>query len=255
MAGAQKAVFLDIDGTLITRSEGPFDEDLREIEKARNRGHRIFLNTGRSFANIASVFRGAPWVDGIVAGAGTHVLLADKNGGFKTIYHTWIPQELLPLICELYLRIGKWCFFEGETELYEIIREQGNQMIRKEDDFVTRFPGTLITKITMEGNAGSEERALLEPHFALYSQGRYSEGIIKGESKSKGMGIILKAVGLSREDAIAIGDSVNDMDMIRFAQIGVAMGNACAELKAIAAALTDDVEHGGVAKALRQWAK
>jgi hydroxymethylpyrimidine pyrophosphatase-like HAD family hydrolase len=246
-----QAIFLDIDETLISGESGPFEDDIREIEAARKRGHRVFLNTGRSFANIPRLIRNAPWVDGIVAGGGAHVLLANGGGAFRTIHHKWIPEALLLEICGLYFRIGKWCFFEGETELYEIKRDMGNLMIRNSDDFLVKYPGAVITKITMEGYADEDERALLADHFHLFLQTRYSEGIIKGESKSKGMGIILEETGIPRTRTIAIGDSLNDMDMIRFANTGVAMANACRELKEAADLVTLACGKGGVARVLR----
>jgi hydroxymethylpyrimidine pyrophosphatase-like HAD family hydrolase len=67
------------------------------------------------------------------------------------------------------------------------------------------------------------------------------------------MELILNESGIKREDSIAIGDSANDLDMIRFAGLGIAMGNACAELKAEAAAVTGDCGKGGVAEALRKF--
>jgi HAD superfamily hydrolase (TIGR01484 family) len=251
MEQASQAIFLDIDETLISGESGPFEDDIREIEGARKRGHRVFLNTGRSFANIPRQVRGAPWVDGIVAGGGGHVLLAGGDGDFRTIYHKWIPEALLLEICGLYLRIGKWCFFEGETELYEIGRDRGNRMIRNSDDFAVKYQRAVITKITMEGYVTEAERDLLADHFHLFPQTRYSEGIIKGESKSKGMGIILEETGIPKTRTIAIGDSLNDVDMIRFANTGIAMGNACGELKKAADSVTLACGKGGVARILR----
>ena len=254
MAQSQKAIFLDIDGTLITADDGPFEEDIREIEAAKNRGHMIFFSTGRSYAFVPRILKEAFWVDGFVCGAGAHVLAADKNRQFITLHHKWIAPELLPVICELYLRIGKWCTFEGETEVYEIIRNRGFLRIQNNDDFINRYPGAIITKITTEGYMSEEERAVLQDYFYLYPQDEYSEGILKGESKSKGMQIILDSIGISRENTIAIGDSENDLDIIRFANIGVAMGNACSKLKEAASAVTLECGRGGVARALQEWA-
>jgi hydroxymethylpyrimidine pyrophosphatase-like HAD family hydrolase len=124
-------------------------------------------------------------------------------------------------------------------------------MIRNSDDFAIKYPQAVITKITMEGYAGEDERALLADHFHLFPQTRYSEGIIKGESKSKGMRIILEETGIPKTHTIAVGDSLNDVDMIRFANTGVAMGNACEELKEAAGLVTLACGKGGVARVLR----
>ena len=63
----------------------------------------------------------------------------------------------------------------------------------------------------------------------------------------------LEALGIPRENSIAIGDSRNDIDIIAAAGLGIAMGNACEELKALAGAITGDCGKGGVGQALRMF--
>ena len=58
---------------------------------------------------------------------------------------------------------------------------------------------------------------------------------------------------LTREQAIAFGDGGNDVTMLQYAGIGVAMGNACAEAKAAADYITEDVTHDGLAHALEHF--
>jgi Cof subfamily protein (haloacid dehalogenase superfamily) len=255
MAGTTKAVFLDIDGTLLTSQAGPFAEDIEGMEAARRGGHRVFLSTGRSLAVIPPELREAPYIDGIIAGAGAHVILQGR-----TIYHTWIPEEILCAVCALYLSNGKDCAFEGETELYEIgwkakhnVKNFQFRTIRESDDFIRKYPGAVVSKLSVGGPTTAEEAAFLGEYFHVYSQGAHSDCIIKGEGKAKGMQIILDAIGMNREDTIAIGDSSNDMDMIRFAGLGIAMGNACDELKAAAGAVTGNCGEGGVAQALDRY--
>ncbi|MDR1324904.1 MAG: HAD hydrolase family protein [Treponema sp.] len=253
-----KAIFLDIDGTLLLHGKDPFTEDIEQLEEAHKQGHRVFLNTGRSLVNIPPCLLTAPYIDGIVAGGGAHVII---NG--KTIYHKWIPEDLLALICGYYLRSGRWCIFEGETNIYGINYETGLAgldfaieilPVKNPTDFSTLYKGTRVTKLTMQGCVTDEERAALQDYFQLNPFPVYMEGIIKGETKASGMELALNALGIARENSIAIGDSVNDIAMLRFAGIGIAMGNACDELKQIANALTLDCGHGGVAHAVKQWA-
>ena len=58
---------------------------------------------------------------------------------------------------------------------------------------------------------------------------------------------------IDQEEIIAFGDGENDMEMLQFAGIGVAMGNATDELKAQADYVTDTNENDGVAKAIRHF--
>jgi Cof subfamily protein (haloacid dehalogenase superfamily) len=252
-----KAIFLDIDGTLVSKGEGPFAQDIEALEQARAEGHRVFLNTGRSLANIPSALLDAPFIDGIVAGAGAHVVLERK-----TVYHRWIAEPVLARASDWYLRSGKWCIFEGETHIYGIRPEAyiGGLSFHKEilpiaaaEDFSTRYKGALVTKLTMQGRADQAERAALEEDFRVTPFPDYSEAVIKGETKAGGMAVVLKALGIARENSVAIGDSLNDMEMLEFAGLGIAMGNACAPLKRIADAVTLNCGAGGVANALRRW--
>jgi HAD superfamily hydrolase (TIGR01484 family) len=248
MTGTIKALFLDIDGTLISGGAGPFEDDIEQIEKARRRGHKVFLNTGRSLAFIPRMIREASFFDGIVAGGGAHVILEGE-----TVYHKWIPPDLLSEVAGLYLANGKWCLLEGETENLIINGENGSYPpVRRRADLSGPYAGIVITKLTMDKRFTPEEQAFLEKHFHLYDLGMHAEGIIKGESKALGMEIVLKALGISREDSIAVGDSENDLTMIRSAGTGIAMGNACAALKAAAAEITAPCGRGGIARVIER---
>jgi len=248
-----KAIFLDIDGTLILYGEGPFDEDIEQIKIAKENGHLFFLNTGRAFSNIPAVLKKAAYIDGMIMGSGTHVRLKGK-----TIYYKWITEEILISICRYYLNNRKWCVFEGETDLYGINKFDpalfaGEVIpIGDENDFSSKYHGVKITKLTIEGKPTPEERNLLEDYFQLNSFSSYYEGILKGEDKSNGIKMILKETGILSENSMAIGDSINDISALKTVNLGIAMGNACDELKEIAQYITDDCRHGGVGKAIRK---
>ncbi|AEF86626.1 Cof family protein [Treponema primitia ZAS-2] len=254
MTGAKKAIFLDIDGTLVINRTGPFPEDTDMITAAHQEGHKIFLSTGRSLAHIPQELQEAPWLDGIIAGAGAQVLIGDK-----TVYHKWAPREILLPICAYYLKNDKFCVFEGENGVFGLnlpdrfSNTENILPITGADDFVTRYPDAIISKLTLGGQPSDPERLLLSEFFQINAFPNYFEGIILGESKSKGMGIILQTLGMARENTIAIGDSANDIDIICAAALGIAMGNASEELKALAGAITGNCGEGGVGQAIKRF--
>ena len=178
---------------------------------------------------------------------------------YETIYNKWIPEDVLEKIISWYVRKSGYCVLEGERECYIINHStrigtaKAPIYVNSPDDFKRKSSGDLITKLTLEGFASEDERRLLEPFFKINLFTNYSEVIIKGETKGKAMELVLNTLGIEREDSIAIGDSANDLDMIRFAGLGIAMGNASAELKAAASASTGDCGKGGVAEALRKF--
>ena len=77
--------------------------------------------------------------------------------------------------------------------------------------------------------------------------------IPKGGGKSAGIQKFLDEHGMDRSEIMAFGDGENDMDMLRFAGIGVAMGNASDMVKAAADYVTDTVDENGIENALRHF--
>ena len=71
--------------------------------------------------------------------------------------------------------------------------------------------------------------------------------------KPRGIRCFMERHGFTREQTMAFGDGGNDIAMLRFAGIGVAMGNANDEVKASADYVTDDVDHDGIMNALRHF--
>jgi hydroxymethylpyrimidine pyrophosphatase-like HAD family hydrolase len=78
-----------------------------------------------------------------------------------------------------------------------------------------------------------------------------------GGSKSNAIRFLIERMGFDRSEVIAMGDNYNDKEMIRFAGMGVAMGNAPDEIKQVADYVTDTNNEDGVRKALEKlfWGK
>ena len=72
------------------------------------------------------------------------------------------------------------------------------------------------------------------------------EIIIKGTNKGNAVQFVTKKLGLSLEDTIGFGDSMNDYEMINFVECGIAMGNACKELKEVASRVCRSVDEDGI---------
>ena len=261
MKNSPKAIFFDIDGTLITGGRGPFADDLETMNETSAKGNFLFVNTGRSFANIPDSIMKLPLWNGIVAGGGAHILMKEESGGtaYKTIYRKWVDEKYLAEVCAWYLEMKKQLILEGENNCYVICPssrkfcEHPVKIINCAEEISGYCKNDFITKLTMADISGAEERNLLEKIFRINVFPTYAEAIIAGENKARGMAVVLEAIGLKREDSIAIGDSVNDLDMIRWAGLGVAMGNAEDEVKAAAGEITASCGEGGIADMLRKY--
>lgn len=81
----------------------------------------------------------------------------------------------------------------------------------------------------------------------------FTDIVPRGGSKQVGMEKLLAHFGIRREECMAFGDGGNDIPMLRYAGIGVAMGNAREEVKAAADYVTSSVDEDGIAMALRHF--
>ena len=84
----------------------------------------------------------------------------------------------------------------------------------------------------------------------MFTANFYYEFTALGVDKGKALTMAMEKLGIKPEECIAFGDAENDISMLKFAGIGVAMGNAQQAVKDIADEITDDNEHDGIAKSL-----
>jgi hydroxymethylpyrimidine pyrophosphatase-like HAD family hydrolase len=75
----------------------------------------------------------------------------------------------------------------------------------------------------------------------------------KGITKAYGISLLAKDLGIEQEEVMCIGDEENDLPMIEYAGIGVAMANAISRVKEIADVVTDSNEEDGVAKVVEKY--
>ncbi len=245
----QRAIFLDLDGTIAQGNRPPSETVAGAIRRARAAGHRVLLCTGRAPSFIYSAVE-AVGFDGIVAAAGGYIRL-----GGEVLYRRLLSPELLRRIIEIYLENGKAVFLEGEENMYSLNSppsyKAGWPSVSSPDDFAPggRYAGQGVLKYTAYGEIG-DERRLLSPSLDFIDHGRYIEVVPAGVCKADGMRRVLETLGIPREDSVAVGDSRNDLDMLRYAGEGVAMGGSPPEVVQVADRVTGSLEQNGVAAVL-----
>lgn len=240
------AVFLDIDGTIYWK--GTISDGVREaIAEAQERGHRFFINTGRSYAHVEPKLWDLVRWDGVVAGIG-----ADVRVGGKTVFRKTVSMEILREIAVPFLQNGRSLMLEGEQGLFQIgatPRLEGEILERFED--LCRIEEQPISKITALGQLEPNERAALDRYFTVYQHENYAEAVLKGCNKATGMYEALRALNIPVEHSMAVGDSQNDWDMLDAAGIGVAMGNAAESTRTRYSVVAPSISKDGVAWAVR----
>ena len=102
-----------------------------------------------------------------------------------------------------------------------------------------------------------EQEKVVRPHIpdcdSLRWHPAFTDFVPKGSSKAVGIDHMIEHFGIKLEETMAIGDGGNDIAMLRHAGVGVVMGNASDEVKAVADYVTDSVDEDGVYNALKHF--
>lgn len=258
-------VFLDIDGTLVNFNQQMPESTWKAIKEARENGHKLVLCTGRTYGHIY------PWLleiefDAIVASAGAYVRV-----GEEVLYHHVIDFEKMKGLLKLlqkhkidYLLQGLY----GRMVPKECIKGIEDHFAAINPDYNRHLDGMeLIEDISEKhiiesimyfnsnvgiGQLQKEIDEELDGYFcvtgASYETDREHNGEItcQGINKADGMKRVVEHFSLNPTQVIAFGDGPNDFEMLQYAQMGVAMGNAVESLKNKADYVTDDMEQDGI---------
>ena len=247
----QKALFFDLDGTLARDSLPPLPEDTAAIRRVRSLGHRVFLCTGRSMGFLYPAVLDIGF-DGIVAGAGAHIVVGDK-----LLYRRRVTREqMLPLFDYYYSRSTLFVL-ECESDKfygnggYPVQAPTAYQQVAERQPPVEWFENHPVTKLTVIGRLEEEAVRRMEG-LRIIRHPDYAEMLPAGCSKADGMRRVLEEIGIPQQDSIAFGDSSNDLDMLEWAGLGIAMGDAIEEVRAVADEITAPQGQAGVSQALNK---
>lgn len=267
----RKAVFLDVDGTFVNE-RGVVPPSARDaVIAARANGHQVFLCTGRSTAELWDEIM-EPGFDGVIASAGGYV---EYEG--EVLLHRSVPVEHIRHAVEFFHRHGVEYYLEANSGLYgsarapHRLRELIFGGVTDEDVLAELERGlrgfvdslvigadplrTDINKISFLDSDVSIDRIHAEfagefevipatvPMFGPNS----GEMSIPGIHKATAIELLIEHAGIPREHTIAYGDGRNDIEMLTFVEVGVAMGNAHPALLEVADVVTADTDHHGIA--------
>lgn len=254
-----KVVFIDIDGTLGIKNEESFLYNMNVIKKIREKGHKVFINTGRTFAFFPDELDIVNDFDGAVLGNGSHIII---NG--KTVFSQFMDKNFLLKSYKFCLKNNLIMTYQGDENMLYYLNKRVDRSnwfeINSEEVFEEYINKFDYRKITYSGVIKDiSEFENLSDSIKVEPMGIYDgkpaesgEIIIKEAGKDKGIEKVIEILDVKKEDTIAIGDSMNDYHMIKYAGIGVAVANAEEKIKDIADMITDDCDKGGVGKALEK---
>jgi len=147
--------------------------------------------------------------------------------------------------------IGKYTVHESEMTGIPLKYRSVEEM-----DVAIRFPKVMmIDEPELLDAAIARLPADIHQHYNIMKSAPfYLEILHKQADKGAGLKKLADKLGIKAENVMAIGDQGNDMAMVAYAGVGVAMGNAIPELKAIAQYVTSTNEEDGVAQAIEKFA-
>ena len=252
-----KAVFFDIDGTLWDRHNNIPESAKESIRTIRRNGHLAFIDSGRTRGYITDPGLLSIGFDGIVSGCGT---MLEYRG--ETIFRHLIDRDLAARTIKLVRGYGMRPILEGPEYLYMEEREFGNDPYGRK-----LFKELGDRRVSIDDNEGKWDICKLscategcdieacygelkeEFDFIIHSRS-VVEMVPRGFGKGKGLIRMAEAAGISVSDTIAIGDSVNDIDMFQTAGLSIAMGNGSDTAKDIADKVTTPMTEDGIRNAL-----
>ena len=233
------AAFFDLDGTLAENNQPPAAADLEAIHAFQRAGNYAFLCTGRSRGYLYDAVFDIGF-DGLITGAGANITVGDRQ-----VYRNFVSPSLIPLLVDVFADTKQVLVLETEQTMVQVVSlyagglNRNYPRIHNSEEWMAGYSDHTVTKLTVYDRP-MEPRAeqLLRQELDLIVHPHYYEAVPRGCSKSDGIRRVLEVIGVPQENTIAFGDSPNDTDMIRYAGLGVVMGNGETELKALADRVT-----------------
>lgn len=266
-----RLIALDLDGTLTNSDKVITPHTFEVLMRAQAAGVRLVLCSGRPTYGIAALAR---------------QLKLEENGGFvlscnganiidwttgDLLFRQPLEARFLPQLLELAdAHELPLLTYRGDC----ILATRNDSVYLDEEARINQMPVEVVTDFIAEASRleGGAPKCLIpgDPELLVELEEKmktifgdalsisrsapfFLEIMAPGVGKDHSLARLLAQLGLSREQLIAFGDGFNDLTMLRFAGMGVAMANAAEEVKAVADFVTLSNDEDGVGHAVEQW--
>lgn len=267
----KKIVFLDIDGTIRDFDGHVPISTIDAIKAARKNGHEVCISTGRPYCQIDKSILEIGF-DGIISGSGSYVEyqgVCIRHVYFTIMSYIALCNYLLDHDCIIEIQRHDTCSILKQQEqaffsIGERIREKVGERVQASllnPEIVDSFMKlTRVEKLLFFSNQVSISQLKKQwggnvciTAFSIPDYEKWGGEITpQGVHKARGIQSILQEGEREQADVIAIGDSENDIEMLKFAAVGVAMGNASPSVKEAADMVTASLREEGIAQAFRK---
>ena len=261
-------IVLDLDGTLTNRDKVITPRTKTALMEAQKRGKKVVLASGRPTPGVLPLAEELCLKDygGYILSFNGGMIMNCQTG--EVVFSQMLPVEANKRIIEL-AEEHRVDFLTYEND-HLIVSNKENEYAQKES-WITHMPmqevedtreylNFPVPKFLMLDDG--DYLALVEPrvkaslgkNFSVYrSEPFFLEILPKGIDKALSLERLLEVIGMNREEMIACGDGYNDLSMIKFAGLGVAMENAVLPLRKIADYITDSNNDDGVGKVVEKF--
>ena len=254
-------IFFDIDGT-IWDSKMQIPQSTKEaFSLLRQSGHKTFLCSGRARGNILSEELFNLGVDGVIAACGNHI---EMDG--KILYERILPGETVKRVIEILRRCHMPVVLEGPKNhwidekgfeddpyfdyLYMQMGKTALPLKEYSDDIlINKFSADIIADTDYE----TVKKELGDEFDLLEHDGNVVEFIPKGTSKATGIDWLCNYLKIEHYKTYAIGDSINDLQMLESVAHGIAMGNGTKVAQEAAEYVTTDIHNDGIYNAMKHY--
>ena len=266
----EKIILIDVDAPLLDYENKLPESAKMAIRQARQNGHKVYICTGRSKAEVYDYI----WdigLDGMIGGNGSYV---EDNG--EVIMHQLITAEQCKHVVdwlhdrhlEFYLESNSGLY---ASENFEVVadpvikvycqrkgKENADQLTVRDVSPEMIYGGELyrddVNKISFVLSSYQDHLDSITefPDLKPGTWGGKGEIALFGDlgvkdiTKAHAIDVLLKHLGAKKEDTFAFGDAKVDIPMLEYCGVGVAMGSGGDEIKAMADYVTDDVDKDGL---------
>lgn len=254
-----KAVFFDIDGTLLSHKTMQVPLSTKEaLIKLKEKGIYTFIATGRHISEMRDLPLDDLYFDGYIT----------LNGGYcyndkEVIYASPIEKSDISQILE-YIKLHPFpCMFVEDQIMYmnyhnkavEIVQKAISTPLPSLNDLNRGLTHPIYQVIPYDISVNKEKDILnCMPHCKHTRWHDLAIDIIPLHGgKQIGIEHVLNYYGIKQEETMAFGDGHNDIDMFDYVKLAIAMGNANEEVKKAADDVTDDIDHNGIDNALKKY--
>ncbi|MCY6356800.1 sugar-phosphatase [Clostridium sp. ZS2-4] len=262
-----KLIALDMDGTLLKEDKTISEENFEAIKKAKEKGVKVVLSTGRPKKGIEKYLKELNLISdedycvtyngSVIQNTGTAEIISKKLLTSEDAHYLYSLSKELDI--NIHALTPTSCI-APKLSKYTELEVTMNDIDFEEVDFTTLTDSTPVVKIMFVDEPDKLSEAIsklpgeiYEKYTVVQSAPFFLEFLDKTVNKGTGVKALADSLGINKNEVICIGDAGNDIHMIQYAGLGVAMGNAFSGVKKVANYITYTNEEDGVAHVINKF--